>query len=83
MIGDDRTLLPSAGTGSIPHPAPTSPATARKAIPWMPTYAADAIRESLTPLTWTRRMSRPGTQRLSRAALATVATIHRLRSRVR
>ena len=44
----------------------------------MPAYAAVAIRESLAPLTWVRRMSRPGTKRLSRAALAAVATTHRL-----
>lgn len=45
----------------------------------MPAYAADAIRESLKPLTWTRRMSGPGVRHLSRAALATVAAARRLR----
>ncbi|WP_300013043.1 FAD-dependent monooxygenase [Pseudonocardia sp.] len=45
----------------------------------MPAYAADAIRESLAPLAWMRRLSTPGTRYLAHAGLATVATARRLR----
>lgn len=44
----------------------------------MPSYAADAIRESLAPVTWMRRLSAPRTRLLTRAGLAGVAAARRV-----
>ena len=45
----------------------------------MPDYAAPAIRTSLRPLAWQRRLGRPSAQRIARVVLPALAGTHRLR----
>lgn len=49
----------------------------------MPTHAAPAIRTSLSPLAWQRRLARPVGHHAARLAFPTLALAHRLRSGAR
>lgn len=44
----------------------------------MPGYARDAVRESLTPVRWIRRLARPGLRGLARAAFPVAAAAARV-----
>ncbi|GAA3226022.1 hypothetical protein GCM10017691_15270 [Pseudonocardia petroleophila] len=45
----------------------------------MPSYAVGAIRESLAPLAWIRRLAAPRTRLPARAGLAALAAVRRWR----
>lgn len=59
--------------------ASTIPLAVRAYEQRMPSYAVGAIRESLAPLAWMRRLAAPRTRLPARAGLAALAAVRRWR----